>query len=146
MNIGGRIAIIVFGVLPTAFLLYAIGVPSDKVFFFVVAASFLIIFFMREDEDEKESVVAQKPEVRSESKNDSGYNTIERLSDADKKKVISLQQRLTELVDIAQQTHTEMLELPTDDIETYNLFSRGLDTINIEISEIRNELREYIRI
>lgn len=146
MNIGGRIAIIVFGVLPTALLLYAIGVPSYKVFLLVVAASFLIFFFMQEDEDRNESVDTGKPEIRGENKIDSGYNTIEGLSDDDKKKVISLQQRLTELVSIAQQTHAEMLELPPDDIETYNLFSRGLDSINIEISDIRNELREYIRI
>lgn len=59
------------------------------------------------------------------------------------KQINELQNRLSELIETSKQTFAAMLELQSDDTDTYDLLARGVDSINIEITDICNELRAY---
>lgn len=54
MNLSGKFAVIVFGIIPVAFLLWAIGVPSSNIVVLFFIAAFLIIFFMPSEDSKKD--------------------------------------------------------------------------------------------
>jgi hypothetical protein len=160
MNLGGKIAVIIFGVLPIAFLLYAIGFKSEQIFIAVVVAIFLILFFSKSEDDNPTTKTSKEPsnnkgenlaidhkvlKAAADSNSDiiSVDFGIHVSEDKNKKRVNDLQNRLSELVEISKHTYSAMLELPPDQAETYNLLSNGLDSINIEMMDIQNELKAY---
>lgn len=57
--------------------------------------------------------------------------------------IIDLQNRLSELNELSKETSAAMLEVPLNDTDNYDILERGLNSINIEIVDICNDLRAY---
>ena len=154
MNFSGKIAVIIFGILPIAFLSYAIGIKSEQIFVGFVVAVFLILFFLKSDDEKQNKHSSEdQSEINQESlplsKSSENLNIFlvdfgtQDSESENGKKIIELQNRLDELGDTWKHTYAAMLELPSEDFEIYNLLSNGLDSLNIEIMDIQNELNAY---